>query len=398
MKSFVRNLSFAAALAIVLALLPSCQNPLTPSEPKNTDGDGTLVIQISPLASLSLLPDIDMKPASYTVSGVGPVVIPSLKYGDWTVTVEALNAAGTLIGSDQQTATIVTGQNTALNMTVRPLNGYGTLNLTVNWNTSAVASPGIKAQLVTAAGTTLTLSFSSTAGGSASYSNSSVPTGYHTLVLQLEDGGVLVAGAVEIVRIVKGQVTSGSFDFQQANGVGGQITVNVTPDLDSPIDVAMSGQLAQLSQGTNMTVTASVPAGTGTVVYAWYLNGASKSVGQSYALGSSLPAGYYRLDVTAFSSNGKKAGSASHTFQVAAAQLTQAVLEWDPNTETDLAGYKIYWGTASGSYPSSVDVGRKTSYTLTGLQGGKTYYITATAYNTGGLESGHSNEVVFGGS
>ena len=68
-------------------------------------------------------------------------------------------------------------------------------------------------------------------------------------------------------------------------------------------------------------------------------------------------------------------------------------LAWDPNTESDLAGYKVYYGTASRSYGSSVNVGNVTSYQLTGLTSGQTYYIALTAYDTLGYESGFSNEV-----
>ena len=72
-----------------------------------------------------------------------------------------------------------------------------------------------------------------------------------------------------------------------------------------------------------------------------------------------------------------------------AAQIT---LVWDPNTESDVAGYKIYYGTSSKSYTASVNVGNVTSYHLTGLKGGQTYYVTVTAYNTSGSESSYSGE------
>src|SRR3989441_2535680 len=77
----------------------------------------------------------------------------------------------------------------------------------------------------------------------------------------------------------------------------------------------------------------------------------------------------------------------------AVSSAAQVTLAWDPNTETDLAGYKLYYGLSSGSYPSSVDVGNLTSYTLSGLLEGQSYYFAATAYNLSLAESGFSNEV-----
>ena len=70
-------------------------------------------------------------------------------------------------------------------------------------------------------------------------------------------------------------------------------------------------------------------------------------------------------------------------------------LQWDPNTEPELAGYKIYWGTSSGNYTSSRDVGDTTSYTLTGLDEGRTYYVAATAYDGSDNESGYSNQISY---
>jgi hypothetical protein len=82
-------------------------------------------------------------------------------------------------------------------------------------------------------------------------------------------------------------------------------------------------------------------------------------------------------------------------FLVGSAYSAQVTLAWDPNTNPNIAGYRIYYGSASGKYSNSVDVGNKTSYTLSNLSDKKTYYIAVTAYDRSGKESGLSNEVVF---
>ena len=71
----------------------------------------------------------------------------------------------------------------------------------------------------------------------------------------------------------------------------------------------------------------------------------------------------------------------------------QVTLVWDANAEPNLAGYKIYYGTASKSYGWSVDVGKVTTYTVPNLSDGVTYYFAATAYDASNLESTHSGEV-----
>jgi len=42
-------------------------------------------------------------------------------------------------------------------------------------------------------------------------------------------------------------------------------------------------------------------------------------------------------------------------------------IERDANTEEDLAGYKVYYGTSSGNYGSPIDVGNVTQYEIFGL-------------------------------
>ena len=68
-------------------------------------------------------------------------------------------------------------------------------------------------------------------------------------------------------------------------------------------------------------------------------------------------------------------------------------LVWNPNTEPDVAGYKVYYGTAPRTYGPGIDVANVTSYSLTGLIKGQKYYIVVTAYNRSKQESRFSNEV-----
>ncbi|HMK56661.1 MAG TPA: hypothetical protein VK448_08505 [Dissulfurispiraceae bacterium] len=65
----------------------------------------------------------------------------------------------------------------------------------------------------------------------------------------------------------------------------------------------------------------------------------------------------------------------------------------DGSPLTDLAGYKIYYGTAPGNYSASLNVGNTTSASLTLPQCGVTNYFAATAYDIAGIESTYSNEV-----
>lgn len=82
-----------------------------------------------------------------------------------------------------------------------------------------------------------------------------------------------------------------------------------------------------------------------------------------------------------------------------------ATVSWaeHPNTDGDLAGFKIYYGTSSrGSaacttdshgYASNVDAGNVRSKTISGLTGGQIYYFSVVAYDTSQNESCFSTEV-----
>jgi len=75
-------------------------------------------------------------------------------------------------------------------------------------------------------------------------------------------------------------------------------------------------------------------------------------------------------------------------------------LQWDANTEPDLDHYVIYWGIDFDppyGY-NSEDKGdfidkNTTTYTVTGLSDGKTYYFAAKAVDTEGIKSDYSNVV-----
>jgi hypothetical protein len=79
-------------------------------------------------------------------------------------------------------------------------------------------------------------------------------------------------------------------------------------------------------------------------------------------------------------------------FQISGAQ--SVTLAWNSNSETNLAGYRLYYGQASRSYSGIVPVGKhETSATVTNLEAGLTYYFAVTAYTGDGLESDYSDEV-----
>lgn len=83
-------------------------------------------------------------------------------------------------------------------------------------------------------------------------------------------------------------------------------------------------------------------------------------------------------------------------------------LEWNPNTEPDLAGYRVYYASfslldssteAARANPAVAiwEVNQSTTTTTVYLQGNTTYYFRATAFDTSRNESGFNIEISTGG-
>ncbi len=70
-------------------------------------------------------------------------------------------------------------------------------------------------------------------------------------------------------------------------------------------------------------------------------------------------------------------------------------LAWDASSGTGVAGYLVHYGSASGVYTNSVDVGNQLTASISGLQDSATYFFTVSARDAGGLESALSTEISY---
>jgi len=79
------------------------------------------------------------------------------------------------------------------------------------------------------------------------------------------------------------------------------------------------------------------------------------------------------------------------------ASAVQVTLEWDANSEPDLAGYRAFLRQEDQNYNfyNPAWEGTETTCTIFDLDENISYYFVVRAYNTSDLESGNSNEVVY---
>jgi hypothetical protein len=340
----------AIGVLLAIAIFAGCTNPLAPEE-------GALRIVFNDMVSKTIVPAISMEPASYEVSGAGPLdasfsksvqagetlELPRIYAGSWTITAVAKNAAGVAIGQGVGTVEILTNQTSNLNITIKPYEGFGSLSLTMTWPAGKIRDARVEASLTSAAGTVMPLDFVvNGTDGTATCSVSAVATGYHTMVLKLFDGIHLAAGAVEVVRIVKGQPTVGTIAFADVNPAKGNLIVSMTPEMADPLSVSIRGAGTSKFTMLAMPLTASVADFQAGIVYVWYVNGEAKGADESFLFDSSWETGIYRIDVTAFAADGSRAGSANAIVSVVEpGENTFVYTDAEPFFKVDFRGQAV---------------------------------------------------------
>jgi hypothetical protein len=123
----------------------------------------------------------------------------------------------------------------------------------------------------------------------------------------------------------------------------------------------------------------------------------------SYSASANVaPAGGWVMQMVAFrtASSASNSGSFPPPPPPPPASGSSITLAWNANLgtsnpATNTIGYRLYSGLSSGNYTQSTDVGNTTTFTLSNLTSGSTYYFVITAYDSAGLESSPSSEVSY---
>jgi len=125
----------------------------------------------------------------------------------------------------------------------------------------------------------------------------------------------------------------------------------------------------------------------------------STTTGRLQGTPSAASVGTYSNIVIRVSDGTASASLAAFNITVVAVAGGSATLTWTPpttNTDgtplTNLAGYRVRWGTAAGNYPNTVTLNNPglATYVVGNLAPG-TYYFVVTALNSSGVESAFSN-------
>ena len=302
----------------------SCNNSTDSSQAK-----GTMDVQILVLGGKTFTPQTIMDPVSFELVGSGPdggsfsvitenasCEIADLALGEWIVTAQARNVDGTIIAEGTENVVLFDDQIQIVTIVVLPQEGVGSLELQVLWEEEAIIQPAVAGQLLPSVGNPTNLSFEITSPGVASCNQGEILNGYYTLVINLYDGETPVIGGVEVVRLVKDQITSGTIMFSDFSVPKGSLGATIDPRMNNALQVCMRGCLAKISLNSSMTLSAAVVGEDEIGIYQWYLNGQSFANTSSVNLGSELSVGVYRIDLAVYKQDNSRGGSDSHIFTV----------------------------------------------------------------------------------
>lgn len=178
--------------------------------------------------------------------------------------------------------------------------------------------------------------------------------------------------------------------------VGGSDTTNPSVNITAPTSASVFS-----TANATITVSGSATDNVGVTRVSWS-NSSGGSGSQNFNSASvnwsfnvALQSGANVLTVTA-----RDAAGNSQTDQITVTRTANtniANLTWDANAESDVVGYRVYYGTNPGNYQqvrgAGIEVTSGTGYTVTGLNNGVRYYFAVTAFDGSGNESGYSREV-----
>jgi len=219
-----------ASVFLLLVFLVSCQNPIH----RNVlaDGDwGQITIRLADDSARTLLPEQNLQIASYdlvfSASGqqsIERTMVPgasgsfSLPVGAWNLQVTGKNANNFPLVSGSSSFNVQQGQQTSVAVVLQPIQGNGTLDLTVSLD-PFVAGLSLQAHLApNPAGAHIALQMVSTGTGFALVRDT-IPQGYYTLSMNLTQGQTVLATGMESVLVAANGTTRGEINFSRdANG------------------------------------------------------------------------------------------------------------------------------------------------------------------------------------
>ena len=312
---------FTLAFVLALSLLVSCNQEMG-------NGTGSINIIFNNTAK-ALEPTISLSTYRYQVLLSGPngeteeltlsneaigTSKKDLVIGQWTVTVNALNAAGTIIGSGSTTVEVQANQTATANITVSELVGQGTLTISIGGDNPNNATYTLKIYK-NDNGTDYLVKEQAFALDESNVLKAQVTLDNGFYLFKIESSvDKEICPVPEAVRIVKGDSLSASYLIETNETGDVAIVINNTIIQNPSLSLALS--TSTLRVGDNVTITANGLEGDN-YKYEWYLD-KTKVDGETSTLTISNLSivGEYTVNCIVRDTTSALVWSASKTFEV----------------------------------------------------------------------------------
>lgn len=271
---------------------------------------GSLRLHLSQTESRSIGPLIPVEPVFFAISGNGPgestfqldgssreVIVENLFTGPWAITVEGFDQGGNVTATGSREV-VIEEEELACTITLYPVEGEGTLDLLIQWDETQIAEPSLSLELTNEEDVSVDISGDITPGdGEASYSTT-LASGFHTVAIRLFDGADHVGGAVEVIRIYAGKVSSGTIQLPVAPETGTGHFI-ITPEMRGTLEGVIEPPPGPLFTDGFYTLTWNSSAGADpdpAVAGMWFRNGLEIGTGKELTV---FPReGSQRYDIT----------------------------------------------------------------------------------------------------
>jgi alpha-tubulin suppressor-like RCC1 family protein len=266
--------------------------------PEFLQNHGSLVLELdSDMEAKSIDLQTSVEITQYNIRGKGPgnetfevLGVTSTTHtqmnlipGEWKIDVVGVNNSHKELSIGTKTVTIAERKTTYTSILCIPLEGEGTVTLTLTWPTSEIGTPRIEAwiqmvrdihdEMIRDEDNTITM----TPGTGTATGTKNVQAGTYVVGIELYDdygSGKLVWSTMESPRIYAGQTSAGAWNLTSSDISSiesGGVNVNVESFINERIDVQINATVTQSAEGAIIKTQATLEPDPS--IYKWYLDG-----------------------------------------------------------------------------------------------------------------------------
>lgn len=275
--------------------------------------------------------DVELNVTDYSLKITGPdgktntfqlkkssFLMENVPIGQYTIVATGMNSDGTPMVTGSTTFNL-SKTNTTATVILQELVGSGDLELVFNWNPDRFSGDATLKLTITGQDNNQSYTHSeSYANGTATYTLTSVPSGSYLLFAELYSGSQKIAGVIEAIRIVDGNPTRGTINFNldKEDGTIGSITLINKAGV--PVECVITGLTADTQVAAQKDLEVAFDPGTidkEDLSITWYLDGIQIGTGLTVTI--CPEPGTHRLDVVARTTMLASTGSTQVTFEAA---------------------------------------------------------------------------------